>query len=313
MSNVIMRKAMDFVFKKSLPLQKKAPEILMGAGLLFGAGSLVTACIATRKLDEVIEDVQIDIEAAKSVHENESIPELGRTDQDLRKDIVMAYGKGAFRIAKLYAPSAALGAASVLSILSSHNILSKRNVAIAAAYSVLESGFEKYRENVIDKFGEEVDRQMRYGIEKVKETESVTDSETGKTKKVKKEIDVVGEEGIEGYSIYARFYDDSCRTWRRDPEYNLMYLRSQQAAANEILKAKGILTLNEVYEMLDIPRTQAGQIVGWVDKEDNPNGDNKVDFGIYNIRRRANRDFVNGYEDVILLDFNVDGVVWDQF
>ena len=59
--------------------------------------------------------------------------------------------------------------------------------------------------------------------------------------------------------------------------------------------------------MLDIPETKAGQIVGWFYDADHPTGDNYVDFGIYNTNREKCRDFVNGYESVILLDFNVDG------
>lgn len=313
MSNSIIKKVFDLASKKTVTIQKKSPDICIWAGIIIGVGSAIAACKATRELDDILEDVNIDIEVAKSVHEDERIPEEGRTDKDLKKDIMMAYGKGAFRIAKLYTPSVIGGALSIGLILKGRSIFSERNIAIAAAYSALEQGFDKYRENVIEKFGEEVDRQMRYGFAKEKVTETETDPKTGKEKKVKKEIEVAEDKGIEGYSIYARFYDDSCRSWKKDPEYNLMYLKSQQAAANEMLQRRGILLLNEVYEMLDIPRTQAGQIVGWVYKKDNPTGDNKVDFGIYNIRRRANRDFVNGYEDVILLDFNVDGPVWDQF
>ena len=118
-------------------------------------------------------------------------------------------------------------------------------------------------------------------------------------------------EGIEGYSDYARFFDDSCRDWKKNPEFNLMFLRAQQNYANDLLISRGHLFLNEVYDMLDIPRTKAGQVVGWVYNPENPVGDNYVDFGIYDIRRQENRDFVNGYERSILLDFNVDGNIWD--
>ena len=59
--------------------------------------------------------------------------------------------------------------------------------------------------------------------------------------------------------------------------------------------------------MLGIPRTRAGQIVGWIYDKKNPIGDNYVDFGIYDTNKEANRNFVNGYERTILLDFNVEG------
>ena len=60
--------------------------------------------------------------------------------------------------------------------------------------------------------------------------------------------------------------------------------------------------------MLGIPKTAAGQIVGWVYDEEHPIGDNFIDFGIYDDKRNEQvRDFVNGRERSILLDFNVDG------
>ena len=113
------------------------------------------------------------------------------------------------------------------------------------------------------------------------------------------------------YSEYARFFDDGCKGWTKDPELNLLFLRRQQDAATDLLRSRGYLTLNEVYRMLGMQTTKAGVIVGWVYDKDHPVGDNYVDFGIYDINRPKNRDFVNGYERVILLDFNVDGNIYD--
>ena len=114
------------------------------------------------------------------------------------------------------------------------------------------------------------------------------------------------------YSQYARFFDESSSAWRKDANVNLVYLLMQQRYANDLLKKKGYLFLNEVYDMLGIPKTKEGQIIGWVYDTDNPIGDNYVDFGIYNIHNDANRKFVNGYERTILLDFNVDGMILDR-
>ena len=86
-----------------------------------------------------------------------------------------------------------------------------------------------------------------------------------------------------------------------------MFLNQQQNYANDKLRRQGYLFPNDVYDMLGIPKCKEGQTHGWVYDEKNPIGDNFVDFGIYNISRRKNRDFVNGYEKVILLDFNHDG------
>ena len=113
------------------------------------------------------------------------------------------------------------------------------------------------------------------------------------------------------YSDYARFFDAASPCWQNDPEYNLMFLKAQQQYANDLLRAKGRLFLNDVYDMLGIEKTKAGQVVGWVYDRENPNGDNFVDFGIYDMSKERVRAFVNGYETNILLDFNVDGNIWD--
>ena len=129
--------------------------------------------------------------------------------------------------------------------------------------------------------------------------------------------DVVGgsqilneEESGEFVSRYARYFDEECYPkWTNDPKFNLLYLKTQQNYANDLLKSKGHVLLNEVYEMLGMPKTKDGEVVGWFYDEDNPNGDNYVDFGIYDER---NRDFINGYENRVLLDFNVDGFIFDK-
>lgn len=241
---------------------------------------------------------------------DKSISEEEYSEEDSKKDLAIIYVQSGLKLAKAYAPAVILGAVSIVSILASNDILRKRNVALAAAYTAIDRGFKDYRNRVIERFGEEVDRELKYNIKAKKITETVID-EDGKEKKVKETVDVV--EGIEGYSDYARFFDDGCEGWVKDSEYNLMFLRSRQNYANDLLVSRGYLFLNDVYDMLGIPRTKAGQVVGWIyDPDNNEKGDNYVDFGIYNLHRQVNRDFVNGYEKAILLDFNVDGYILDR-
>lgn len=111
------------------------------------------------------------------------------------------------------------------------------------------------------------------------------------------------------FSDYARFFNDVSPAWTKDAKYNLMYLKEQQSYCNELLRVKGHLFLNDVYEMLGIPKTKTGQIVGWVYDENDPNLDNYVDFGLHDER---NYDFINGYTNIVLLDFNVDGNILDR-
>lgn len=293
--------------KVSFQLKKHSPEILVVAGVVGTVASAVMACKATTKISTIIDKTKEDVDNIHKCLEDESLAEE-YTPDDSKKDLAIVYIQTGVKLAKLYAPSVILGALSITGILASNNILRKRNVALAAAYATVDQGFKDYRKRVVDRFGEQIDRELKYNI-KAKKFETIeVDPETGKEKKVKETVDIADPNT---YSDYARFFDESCTGWEKNSEYNLMFLRAEQNYANDRLKARGYLYLNEVYERLGIPGTKAGQIVGWVYNPDKPNGDNYVDFGIYDIAREKSRDFVNGYERAILLDFNVDGNILD--
>lgn len=285
-----------------LKLRKHAPEILVGIGVVGTLTSTIMACKATTKINEVIDKSKDDVEKAKEyVEENGYSDEY--TETDYKKDLTIMYTKRGLDLAKLYAPAVSVGTLSVVAILSGHKILRKRNVALAAAYATIDKGFKEYRGRVIERFGEELDKELKYNI-KAQTIEEVTTNSKGKEEIVKTTVNVANPNK---YSDYARIYDDGCTGWTKDPEFNLMFLRDQQRYANDRLQTKGSLFLNEVYDMLGFPRTKAGACVGWIYDEKNPVGDNFVDFGIYDLSNARTRDFVNGYERTIILDFNVDG------
>ena len=291
-------------------LKKHSPEILVGLGVVGTVASTVMVCKATTKLDEVLEEPKKKIDKIHELMENpEKVPEGKEyTEEDGKKDLTIMYTQSVVKIIKLYAPAVALGSVSIASILCGHNMLRKRNFALAAAYATIDKGFKEYRGRVIDRFGEELDKELKYNI-KAKEIEETVTNEDGTETTVVKTVNTVS---LDQYSDYAKFFDEGCDGWTKDPEFNLMFLKDQQRYANDLLKTKGHLFLNEVYDMLGIQRTRAGQVVGWIYDEKHPVGDNFVDFGIYNTYNEANRNFVNGYERTILLDFNVDGNILDM-
>lgn len=282
-------------------LKKHSPEIMVIAGVVGVVASAVMACKATTKASDIVEETKDQMDKIKTVAETHDAEEY--SEEDMKKDTTIVYTQAAVKFIKLYAPSVLLGAASITSILAGHNITRKRNIALAAAYATIDKGFKSYRANVVERFGKDLDKELRYNV-KAKEFDEIVTNDKGKEKTVKKSVEIADPNT---YSDYARFFDDGCTGWQKDAELNLVFLKHQQNYANELLQRKGHLFLNEVYDMLGIPRTKAGQIVGWVYDEKNKRGDNFVDFGIYDMNREKVRDFVNGYERTILLDFNVDG------
>lgn len=290
--------------KVGFQLKKHSPEILVGAGIVGVVGSAVLACVATTKAHDILEQSKDDL---KKVHECAENFSDEYTEEDKKKDTTIIYTQTAVKFVKLYGPAVILGTLSLACIVKSHSILNKRNAALAAAYATVDTSFKDYRKRVVERLGEEMDRELRYNI-KAKEVEEEVTNEDGTTTTVKKTVSTANPND---YSDYARIYDDGCTGWTKDPEYNFMFLKMQQNYANDLLKEQGYLFLNDVYKMLGIPQTKAGQAVGWIYDEKHPVGDNFVDFGLFNIDNERVRAFVNGYERNIVLDFNVDGVIWD--
>lgn len=291
--------------KAGLKLKKHSPEILIGLGIAGTIASTVMACKATTKASEIIENSKKQLEAVREVAQNpEYVEEY--TEKDYKKDLTIVYARTGVELVKLYAPAVLLGAASIASILSGHGILRKRFVELSAAYAVVDKGFKDYRGRVIERFGKELDHELKYNIKNNEIDEVVIDDDGNET--IVKTIVKTGEP-----SQYAKFFDETCMCWDRNADYNLSFLRMRQAEANDRLRLRGHLFLNEVYDMLGIQRTKAGNIVGWIYDPNNANheGDNCVDFGIYDLYDPLKRKFVNGYEKSILLDFNVDGNIWD--
>ena len=310
-SNVIVKAMTNTMNKASFKIRKHSPEILLISGIVGVIGSGIMACKATTKASEITSEARDQLDKIHDCMNNTDLVSSGKyTSDDAKKDIAIVYTQTAIKFIKLYGPSVAVCLASVTSILASNNILRKRNVALTAAYATVDKSFKEYRGRVIERFGESVDKELKYNIKAQKVEKTVVDPDTGKEKKVKETIEVAD---LGEYSEYARFYDDGCKGWEKDAEYNLMFLRAQQRYANDLLITRGHLFLNEVYDMLGIPRTKAGQVVGWVYDPKNNDGDNDnfVSFGIYDVNKPKARDFVNGYERAILLDFNVDGNIWD--
>lgn len=298
-------------WKIGFQVKKHSPEIFIGISIVSGVACVATACKATIKSQEIIETAQDQLNTVEKVLSDETVSPEDYTGDDAQKDKTIIYTQTGVKLLKEYAPSIVFGTISVVSMLNSHRIMSNRNTALAATLSSTIASFESYRNKVIDKFGDMVDKEFLYGL-KAEEIEEETTDEQGNKKTEKKTVYTGAPTDC---SPFARFFDESSRYWRTDPGYNLMFVRSMERYANDLLRAHGHLFLNEVYDMLGFPRTKSGATVGWVYDPNNPEceGDNYVDFGIYNMTREGNRNFVNGLERTVLLDFNVDGDIYSKF
>lgn len=298
----IMKSVNGVASKAVMKLKKHSPEILVVAGIAGTVVSAVLACKATTKVAEILDETKGTLDTIHEGMETGAINGQEYTTEDGKKDTVVVYAQTGMKLAKLYAPAIILGTLSITSILASNNILRKRNVALGAAYAAIDKSFKEYRGRVIERFGEQVDTELKYGIKAKKFEEIEVDPETGKEKKVKKTV-MVADPNLQ--SDYAVYFDSKSRNYETNPDYNRMFLNAQQAFANDKLQTRGHLFLNEVLDDLDLPRTPAGQIVGWT--KDGPDG--YVNFRIVEVERETED---GRHEPALLLDFNVEGNIWEK-
>lgn len=302
-ANEIMSKASGALNKIGFGLKKRSPEILVAVGVVGTVVSAVMACKATTKINTILDETK---EQLDKIHEYAGNPDVAEkyNAEDAKKDTAIVYAQAGVKLAKLYAPAVGLGILSISSILASNNILRKRNMAISAALAAATQDFKDYRNRVIERFGKEVDHQLRYNIKAEEIEETVTD-EKGKEKKVKKSIEVADLNA----SGYVKYFTRSNPYWEEDSSYVEMFLRSQQNYANDKLKATGHLTLNDVYDMLGFHDSKAGMVVGWIYDLDHPNGDNYVEFDVKKVNLSNEQ---GGYEEAYAIDFNVDGNIYNE-
>ena len=298
----IMKSVNGVASKAVMKLKKHSPEILVVAGIAGTVVCAVLACKATTKVAEILDETKGTLDTIHEGMETGAINGQEYTTEDGKKDTVVVYAQTGMKLAKLYAPAIILGTLSITSILASNNILRKRNVALGAAYAAIDKSFKEYRGRVIERFGEQVDTELKYGIKAKKFEEIEVDPENGKEKKVKKTV-MVADPNLQ--SDYAVYFDSKSRNYETNPDYNRMFLNAQQAFANDKLQTRGHLFLNEVLDDLDLPRTPAGQIVGWT--KDGPDG--YVNFRIVEVERETED---GRHEPALLLDFNVEGNIWEK-
>lgn len=310
MNTELVNKMTRTFHKVGFKLKKHSPEILVIAGVIGTVTSAVMACKATLKVKDVIDETKETIEdihyctgkGLKTADGEEYTQEIAN------KELTIVYVQTGWKFAKLYGPAVLLGIASIGCMVGSNKILRKRNIALGAAFTAMDKSFKEYRGRVIEKFGKDLDRELRFNTKAEQIEETVVD-ENGKEYTVTKTVEIVDPNVT--HSIYSVVFCEGNTGWTKNAELNKVFLLQQQNYANDKLRLNGLLTLNEVYDMIGAPRTAYGQLAGWVYTEDSSVGDNFVDFGIFDINSEKKCDFINGIERSIILDFNCIGNILD--
>ena len=293
-----------------------SPEIMLFTGIGAGIGALVMTQRATLKVDSVKkardEKKEKIVRTSCEYEENPEDFEEPYTKDQASQDLMLLKRKTALEYVELYAGPVILEAVSIGLILGSHHIMKQRQAALAASCAAIAKAYQTYRQNVIAKYGEEVDHEMLYGSEKktIKKTE--TDPETGEKKKVTEEQEIIRNFGG---SPYARLFNrENSTEWFNDNPQNEFMLAQREKEADTRLKCEGILTLNDVYRMIGLKPTDIGLTHGWRYRSQKDPDYGKFDNNVTFLTKwvMVPNEETGEDERTLLIDFNCDGCIYGE-
>jgi hypothetical protein len=192
--------------------------------------SLIMSCIAAGGV--IITSVFIACETPKAIQLLE--------EEEKKKGEPLTKKETVFTVAKVYWPAVAVGTGTICCIFGIHVFNAKQQTSLIAAYTLVNKNFAKYRESLVNLYGEEADKKVRDEVI----LQNCNYHHIG--------CDVPDEkatwvEEISGESIDA--YEKEII----DAEYHF----------NRNFTMRGYASLNELYEFLGMPQTEYGKSVGW--------------------------------------------------
>lgn len=293
-----------------------SPELLIGAGVVGLVGAAVVAVRRgvrwhTAAKTEIVHDLE-------TIKKAEGSPQY--THEDRVRDYARVIGKGVWSFTQIYGPSVAVGAASVVSILAGTGVLKGRLAAMTSAAATAQAALERYRSRVREKLGEDADYEFAYEVSAKKAKIKHEDG----TKESLVTYHLVPSSGEwMAASPYSRLWDENAMEWCANRDIQFLTLRSLENHFNQELNARGVVFLNDVYKALGLPMSKDAALVGWIKDYEKPKmaklaaelgrvpGDGVISFGVFENESPSARAYLSGDDDRVVLDFNVDGVIYD--
>lgn len=294
----------------------RSPELLIGAGVVGLVGAAVVAVRrGVRWHSAAKAEILHDLETIKKA---EGSPEYSREERV--RDYAQVIGKGVWSFTQIYGPSIAVGAASVVSVLAGTGILRGRLAAVTSAAATAQAALDRYRQRVREKLGADADYEFAYEVSAKKAKIKHEDG----TKETQVTYHLVPSSGEwMSASPYSRLWDESALEWSPNRELQYLTLRSLENHFNRELDVRGVVFLNDVYKALGLPMSKDAALVGWIKDYSKPNmaklaaelgrvpGDGVISFGVFENESPSARAYLSGDDDRVVLDFNVDGVIYD--
>jgi hypothetical protein len=211
-------------------INANSPTIMSGLAV---AGVITTAVLAVRATPEaysaLVEEWDNPHNGVDVITERNKIP--------LKKKVSVTW--------KFYIPAAVSGAATIALIIGSNRVGVRRQVAMAGAYTLLDTAFRNYKDEVLEQVGVAKEQRVRDGIQKKQmDTTPVVDSQV---------ILVGGGDQLCFESLSGRYFKSDVEGIRR--------------AANdinaELINHAMYYSLNEWFDYLGLEHTELGDILGF--------------------------------------------------
>jgi hypothetical protein len=127
-------------------MAKHSPEILTGIGI---AGMITTTVMAVKATPKAL-DIMAEL---KEKHSND------KDKKEMGKAVIT-------KVAPVYIPAAVTGALSVACIIGANSVNTRRNAALATAYTLSENALKEYQNKVVDVIGEKKEKAIKDSISK---------------------------------------------------------------------------------------------------------------------------------------------------
>lgn len=199
---------------------KHSPEILTGIGITGMITSTVLAVKATPKALMLLED------AKDKKKEDLTVVETVKT------------------VWKPYAPAVLTGVASVTCIIGASAVSTKRNAALAAAYTLSERTLLTYRDKVVETIGEKKEKEVR---------EKVAQEEVNKQPVSSSQVIITSKGGtLCKDSLSGRYFKS-----------DLDIIKKAINKLNREMTYQNYVSLNEFYDEIGLNGTSSGDRLGW--------------------------------------------------
>lgn len=137
-----------------------------------------------------------------------------------------------------YLPTIAFGLSTIACIFGANALNQKQQATLASAYALLNRSYRDYRKKVIDLYGTDGDEHIQNEIVKDK-FEDI-------------DITATGDNLIFYFEPYGKFFERTMAQVQ-DAEYQI----------NRQFALEGEASLSDFFEYLGLPRTDAGEALGW--------------------------------------------------